>query len=146
MTAPVARGQRVVLADKDTGDAYNANSSVPATTGGLSAFSYIAAASSNQDQQAVKSSAGQVYGLSIFNVAAAVRYVKIYNVAAPTSASTPVMRIMVPTNIGGAGVVREFSLGVAFGTAIAIRITTGQADNDANAATAGDVVVNIEYK
>lgn len=118
---------------------------IATTSGGVSAFSYIAAASANQDQQSVKGSAGQVYGFTVFNLNTAIRYLKIYNTATPTSASTPVIRIMIPGNTAGAGVGRSFTIGVAFGTAIGIRLTTGQADNDATAVTAGDVVVNIDY-
>lgn len=115
-----------------------------ASGSGLSTDSYIAAASANQDQHVVKASAGQLYGLTLHNGSAAIRYVKVYNVAAPTSADTPKMRFILAAN--GGGVAREFTLGIPFTTAIAIRITAGFADNDVAAATAGDVITNFEYK
>jgi len=111
---------------------------------GARPYSYIAAASSNQDSQVVKAAAGQVYGLSLFNTSAAARYVKLYNKAtAPTSADTPVLRAFLPA---GGGAVVPLDIGVAFDTGIAFRITTGYADSDANAATAGDVFVNAAYR
>lgn len=118
----------------------------PATSGGLLAYSYIAAASSNQDSQNPKGSAGQLYGYYLTNQSASIRYVKIYNKATgPTSGDTPVLRFMLPGNALGAGANQTFDIGVAFSSGIGIRITTGQADNDTGAATAGDVIVNLLY-
>jgi hypothetical protein len=115
-----------------------------ANANGARPYSYIAAASANQDAQVVKAAAGQVYGLSLFNTSAAARYVKFYNKAtAPTSADTPVLRAYLPA---GGGAVVPIDIGVAFDAGISFRITTGYADNDANAATAGDVLVNAAYR
>ena len=78
------------------------------------------------------------------NTGNANRYVKLYNKAsAPSSSDTPVKRLFVPA---GGGVTVPASQGIAFDTGIAFRITTGVADNDANAATANDVLVNADYK
>ncbi len=119
----------------------------PTTSGGLTPYSYIAAASANQDSQAVKGSAGQLYGYNLTNQSASIRYVKIYNKASgATSSDTPVFRFVLPGNSSGAGCNQSFENGVAFATGICIRITTGQPDNDTGAATAGDVVVNLWYK
>ncbi len=109
--------------------------------GGATPGKYVAAAAANQDSQVIKASAGQLYGLQLSNVAVAIRYVKLYNKAtAPTSADVPVMVIALPASSDW-----PLSLpmvGVAFSAGIAFRITTGIADNDTGAATAGDVVVN----
>jgi hypothetical protein len=118
----------------------------PQTSGGLSVSRLIAAAGSNQDQTQVKASAGQIFGWDIYCTQAAARYVKIYNKAAPTSADTPVLTLLIPGNAAGAGNNKEIANGISFGTAIGFRITTGYADNDAGTATAGDVIVNVEYK
>jgi hypothetical protein len=116
----------------------------PATSGGCTVYSYLAAASANQDSQNVKGSAGQLFGYAVFNTASTARYVKVYNKAtAPTSADTPALRILVPPG-GGANL--AFDSGMVFGTGIGIRITTGVADNDANAVTANDVIVNLIYR
>lgn len=115
-----------------------------ATTGGATPYSYIAAASSNQDSQVVKNTAGQVYGWQLFNMSAATRYVKIYDKAtAATSADTPIKRFMVPA---GGGTIVPMSNGIAYANGIAFRITVNYADNDATAATAGDVIVNCNYR
>jgi hypothetical protein len=115
----------------------------PATSGGLSADTYITTGASNQDQHSVKASAGQLYGYAIFNTTASVKYVKVYNASAPTSGSTPVLRLMVPAS-GGLNV--DIPKGIAFGTAIGIRATTGAADNDTNACTTNDLLINLWYK
>ncbi len=116
----------------------------PATSGGCSTYSYIAAASANQDSQSVKASAGQLYGYALFNTAGSARYVKVYNKAtAPTSADTPALRVLVPPG-GGANL--AFDSGMAFGSGIGIRITTGAGDSDAGTVTANDVLVNLIYR
>lgn len=115
-------------------------------TGAL-AYSYIAAASANQDQQTVKATPATLYGVQASNLAAALRYLKIYNKALPTSADTPIFRCMLPASATAPTpfVIPIPDFGVAFSAALGIRLTTGQADNDANAVTAGDVVVNLVY-
>jgi hypothetical protein len=116
----------------------------PATSGGCAMDSYISSGAANQDQHQIKGSPGQIYGYALFNTTASVRFVKVYNAASPTSASTPVLRIMLPAT-GGANMPVGDS-GLAFGTAIAIRITTGAADNDTGAASTNDVLANFFYK
>ncbi len=46
----------------------------------------------------------------------------------------------------GGGISIPASQGIAFDTGIMFRITTGIADNDTGAATANDVLVNVDYK
>lgn len=118
-----------------------------ATLGGAKPYSYICTGATNQDAQNVKSSAGQLYGYDLFNVSTAVRYVKIYDKAsAPTSTDTPKLRLAIPGNTAGAGAVKDITAGIEFTAGIGFRVTTGQADNDTNAVTSGDVVVNLQYK
>ena len=117
---------------------------VPATSGGCTPYSYIAAGSSNQDSQVVKNSAGQLYGYALFNTTASVRYVKIYDKATgPTSSDTPKKRIMLPP--GGGANMPATGCGIAFANGIAIRITTGPGDSDTGAASTNDVLVNLDY-
>jgi hypothetical protein len=136
--------------DQTTPGTTNAVQAIPGTTGGCTPYSYLAAASANQDSTVIKASAGQLYGsIAVTNINAAVRYLKIYNLATgPTSASTPTLRITIPGATTGAGIVIPLpDSGVAFGTGIAFRLTTGVADNDANAVAANEVVINaIFYK
>jgi hypothetical protein len=117
---------------------------IPQTSGGTSGYSVISSGAANQDAASVKGSAGQLYGYSLFNTTSSARYVKLYNKAsAPTSSDTPVVRIYLPPT-GGAN--RDYAHAMAFGTGLAIRITTGSADNDTGACSTGDVLANLEYK
>lgn len=90
----------------------------------------------------IKATGGILYGYYLFNNNAAVRYVKLYNEAAATAASTPVMTIGIPP---GAAANVSFPQGIVFRTAISIRGVTGVADADNTAPTANDLVVNIFY-
>ena len=107
---------------------------------------YIAAGSSNQDSQLLKGVPGRLGMLAISNTAAAIRRVKLYDKAtAPTSADTPVLTIELPAAPDGSLAVAAASIPVGdllFGSGIGLRITAGQGDSDAEAASAGDVVVN----
>lgn len=118
----------------------------PQTSGGLTPSMTISAASTNATS--VKGSAGQLYGLYVSNINAAVRYLKLYNKAsAPTvGTDTPVLVFAIPGNTAGAGFTIEFTNGVAFGTGIAFALTTGVATADTGAVAANEIVVNLGYK
>lgn len=112
----------------------------PATSGGLSAYRNLDLGVTGQ---IVKNGAGQIYGYYIYNNAATVRFVKVYNKAtAPTQADTPIFTWAIPAN---AGANRSIPAGVAFAAGISLRGTTGVADNDTGAPTANDLIVNVEY-
>ena len=115
----------------------------PLTSGGLTPFKLVSASNTNGTN--VKASAGQIYGIQVFNTNAAARYLKIYNKAsAPTVGSnTPVKTIFIPA---GGGVILNQPLGIAFATGISIALTTGLADSDTGAVASGEIVVNIDYK
>lgn len=117
-----------------------------AATGGGTPFRYLSAGAANQDATAIKGSAGTLYSFVVTNTNAAIRYLKWYNVAAPTSASTPVLTIAVPGNTAGAGVALSSTVGIAFDTAISFRMTTGAADADAVAVAANDLILSAVYK
>lgn len=120
---------------------------IAATSGGATPFHYISAASANQDSQNVKASAGQVYSVNACNLNAAARYLKLYDKAtAPTSADTPVHTLMMPGASAGAGFVLSVPVGLVFASGIGFRLTTGIADNDANAVAAAEIAVNLGYK
>lgn len=117
----------------------------PATSGGLDTFHLVGAASTNATN--LKASAGQVFFISAFNLNAAPRYLKFHNTAGtPTAGSGVVASYLIPGNTAGAGLVINIDKGLAFGTGIAITLTTGIADNDTGAISASEVVVNIGYK
>ncbi len=117
----------------------------PATSGGLSKFHLVGAATDNATN--VKASAGQVYSITAFNVAATPRYLKFHNTAGtPTAGSGVTDTFLIPGNTAGAGVVLNIDKGIAFSTGIGISIVTGIADANTTAIGASEVVVNVYYK
>jgi len=118
---------------------------VPATTGGLSKFHLVGAATTNATN--VKASAGQVYAITAFNIAATPAYLKFHNSATTPTAGTGITdTFIIPGNTSGAGVVINIDKGIAFSTGIGITLVTGIADADTTAIAASNVVVNIYYK
>lgn len=118
------------------------------TTGGLtigpaSGAKLLSAASTNATS--VKGSAGQVYGWYLYNANAAVRYMKLYNKATSPTVGTDVPVMVVPIPPGAAANV-EYHMGIAFGTGIALALTTGVADADTGAVAANEIVVNLLFK
>lgn len=111
-------------------------------------YFYIAAASSNQDSQVVKNSAGTVHYISVFSTITSARFIKLYNKSTgPTSSDTPVYVAAIPANTTGAGSNLPIPLdGIDFSAGISHRITTGVANNDTGAASANDAVINIGYR
>ncbi len=106
----------------------------------------ISAAAANQDATVVKASAGVLYGFIVTNTNAAVRYLKVYNLASgATSASTPVHTFAIPGATTGAGIALPIPVGVDFSTGISLRLTQGVADNDATAVASNEIIVNTFY-
>lgn len=119
----------------------------PSTSGGASISSTIAA--NNTTSVAVKASAGNIYGISVFNNSGTIAYLKIYDAAQGSTtcgSGTPSQRILIPANTSGAGAVIEYPLGVSYATAITRCVTTGIADNDTSAPAASAYIINIIYK
>jgi hypothetical protein len=118
---------------------------LPITSGGLSTYSFLSTAA--VQSAAIKASAGQVYSMEFFNNSANAVYVRLYNqTSAPASTDTPVLRFLVPGNTSGAGFVKSWDNGIAFGTGIGIRVTAAVADNDTTALSASTILGNVEYK
>lgn len=114
----------------------------PQTAGGQTIYRLIAAATTNA--QLVKSSAGQLYSMVLFNGSAGTVFVKLYNTAtAPTAgAGTPVMTIGLAA---GASLPLSYEWGIAFSAGIGLTITGAAADADTTAVAAG-VIVNLGVK
>lgn len=119
---------------------------LPETSGGCTAYELVSAASTNATN--IKNSAGQVYGVQVFNLNAAAHYLKFYNTSsAPNPASDTVVKsIMIPGNTAGAGVVVPFPYAVAFSTGISFALVAGISNTDNTAVAANEIVVNIDYK
>ena len=122
---------------------------VPTTSGGLSVKSFIVG--NNTTSVAVKASAGQIYGITASSISASTPvWIKTYNIAQGSNtcgSNTPVQREMIPApGASGGGTNIFYPAGVAFGTAISVCVTAGQADNDTTAPAAATYTWNIYFK
>ena len=114
----------------------------PTTAGGLSMFTSL---DLDETEEAVKGSAGQLYGWYIYNDGASEVYVKIYNATTGTvtvGSTAADLTIPIPAT-SAANVFTD--VGIAFGTAITAAATTGVATADASAPAANQVVANFFY-
>ena len=115
----------------------------PSTQGGLSVAMNIDV---DESEDAVKATAGQLYGWYMFNAASSTRYVKYYNdTVANVIVGTTVPTLTIPLP-AGAAVNVEFSMGIPFSNAITIAATTGVGTADTGAPGANEVIVNTFYK
>jgi hypothetical protein len=119
----------------------------PSTSGGLSIHRSI-----DLDEgtlEVVKASAGQVYGMWVTNTATSTRFIKFYDATSGTAGTgTPVITIGIPGNSTDdiSGNFGPGGMGIAFATGICVGATTGAADADTGAPSAGDLICNIFYK
>ena len=114
----------------------------PQTSGGLSIHRSI---DLDESEEEVKSSAGQVFGWYLYNLADDKRYIKFYNAPAASvtvGTTTPVLTIALEAD-QGANV--SFPNGIEFDTGICVAATTGVADNDTGAPGANEVIANVLY-
>lgn len=110
-------------------------------TSGASCFHLVSAGTTNAS--IVKSSAGRIYGFCVSNTSAAWKYVKIHNQATTPTAGTGIVQTIAVAPSSNVNVVLEG--GIIHTTGISITTTTGSADNDATAVTAGDLIIDIFY-
>jgi hypothetical protein len=100
----------------------------------------------DETEEAVKASAGKLYGWYLYNDGAAEVYVKFYNdttANVTVGTTTPVLTVPVPA---GAAANVEFTNGIPFSAAITAAATTGVADADTAAPAANQVVANVLYQ
>ena len=117
---------------------------VAATSGGLTTYKLISAATTNATS--VATGARQLYNIQAFNRGAPDAYLKLYNLAvAPTvGTSVPLNVWLIP--VGGPMLVLEFTNGIVLGAGLAISIQGGFADADTTAVAVGEIVLNLQYK
>lgn len=115
---------------------------VPNGGGGCTIYYLTSAATTNGVN--VKASAGNVYSIIATNTNAAVRYLRLYNVAgAPTVGTTATKScVAIP---GNGGIVVPLANSLAFTTGIAISLTTGAADTNTGAVAADEIKLTIGY-
>lgn len=115
---------------------------VPRTSGGLSAVVNV---DIDESEDAVKASAGQVFGWYLYNDGAAEVYVKLYNdTVANVTVGTTAPLVTLPIPAGAAANVFT-DIGIPFSAAITIAATTGAATADTGAPATGQVVGTIFY-
>lgn len=147
---PASLGQKamassfaVTVANDQT--AFPISPGASAAAGGISSTSRILSAAASTNATSVKPSVGRVYAIQGYNASASVRYVKLYNKAsAPTvGTDTPIKTLAIPP---GSGFAFDWPHGYSFATGIALALTTGSADADTGALTAGDILgLNVDY-
>lgn len=113
------------------------------TTNGSTTSTLNAAGTTNATN--LKASAGMIYGITVMNASAAVRYLRIYNKASSPTVGTdvPIMVIAVPATSSKE---INFSQGIKFSTGIGYATTTGAGATDNTAVTAGDMQILINWQ
>ncbi|HET8870412.1 MAG TPA: hypothetical protein VFM48_08205 [Aquabacterium sp.] len=107
--------------------------------------SRIVSAANSTNATVAKATGGAVFRITGQNTNAAARYLKLYDKAtAPTvGTDTPVETLPLPAS---SPFNFEWSNGRSFSAGISYALTTGSADNDTGALTAGDVVgLNVDF-
>lgn len=113
-----------------------------ATANGATSSRVVSTASNNLTN--LKASAGNIYEIDVFNVAAYTVFLKIYNKAsAPVVASdTPIWTIPIEA---GTGYSKSFAFGKSCSAGIAYAIVKLQADTDNTNVVAGDLTGSIDW-
>lgn len=113
--------------------------------GQITSASRIVSAAGTTNATSAKASAGTLWAIKGYNAAATARYLKLYNKASAPNVGThtPVLTLYLSPTTAFA---LDWWPGRYFDTGIAYALTTGSADNDTGALTAGDVLgLNVEY-
>lgn len=143
--------------DTDDGSVAGGQAAVPLTIGfphrwngaawirgGWTPSRIISAASNNAT--VVKASAGVLGFVSVSNLNAAVRYLKIYDKATAPAPGSDIAKIVVAIPTGSVPV--NLALpdeGIAFAAGISFALVTGILDNDNTGVAASEILVNLGY-
>lgn len=108
-------------------------------------FSLVSSASINA--QVVKPQPGFLYSVWVTNINAAIRYLKLYDLAIPPvpAIHTPVWRLGIPGNAAGAGGSLELAVPLSFYNGIAITLVQGPTDIDSTAVAAAEILVSLSF-
>jgi hypothetical protein len=93
----------------------------------------------------VKPADGQIFGYWIFNSGSAVRYLKFYQGQNSPVVGTSQLKWTMGIPVGS-GAIYLGTIGIPFKTGLWIAATTGYAESDTGAPSAGEILVNIFYK
>ena len=119
---------------------------VPVPGSGYRINTLISAATTNGT--VVKGSPGSIYGWTIVNTNASLRYVKLYSKGTTISVGTdtPAMTLPIPGNSSGAGMVAAaYTTGIAFGSGIGYAVTANVPATDSTAVGSADIIMNLFY-
>ena len=129
-------------------DGSRASWMVAEPSGGATPGNYISAATNNSTN--LKSTAGQIYSITVVNVTASLKYIRLYNLSsAPTCTSATGIVFYTPipgSTTNPVPVQLTFPVGKTFTTGIGWCITGGAGTTDNTSTAAGDVVLNYDYK
>lgn len=93
----------------------------------------------------VKPSSGLLFDIVASNVAASIRYLKLYNKASLPTVGTDTPVLVLPIPAGGIVSGIDSPIGIMFNNGISYAITGAAADTDTTAIAAGDVKVMLTY-
>lgn len=114
----------------------------PLATGGTSVYRSI---DLDESEEEIKSTAGVVYSMYVYNRATSMRFVKFYNATAASTTVGTTTPVAVFALDASQGLALSFPHGLAFSTAISFAATTGVADSDTGAPGANEVLAVIGY-
>lgn len=132
--------QRVTIASDNTAFSVNATN-LPATSGGTTTIRLVGATNG-----VIKASAGQLYGGTLLNSNAAVRYLQVYNktTAGTLSTDTPAITIPLQPNVPTSFTFAD--LGGVFTTGISWQFTTDDVAIPTTAGAATDIHGYVTFK
>ena len=95
--------------------------------------------------RSVKGSGANVYSITASNLAAAAKFLKLYNKASAPTVGTDVPVMTIPVPAGGSVSLELGAIGIRFTSGLAMAITGASGDTDTTAVAAGDVRTAISY-
>jgi hypothetical protein len=111
----------------------------------VNATLHTAGSAASTNATSVKASAGQIFCLTLTNMAAAVKYFKLYNKASAPTVGTDVPVATIPIPATSSITIDFGAIGSRFTNGIAYAITNLMPDADTTAVAAGDVKVKLDY-
>jgi hypothetical protein len=124
--------------DADTGATAASVASIDGKTLGAPLASFTDSAGSTNATN-VKNAAGRLFSIVATNINAAIRYLKIYNLAAAPNVGVDVPVMTIPIPATGSAVVNLGQLGVTFSVGISFALTTLGTNADATAVAANEI-------
>ena len=135
-----SNGYNVVVVDETTG-----NVITPLSTASNTTTSRLLSAAATTNGTSVKTTAGTIYGITLYNASGANKFLKFYNKASAPTVGTdvPILTYLLPP---AATFFIDRSSGIYFSTGIAYAITGLAAEAATTAVAAADILcLNIEY-